>query len=845
MNLRKIAAVLSAAAITVTGSGITIAGAESVSFTYKASAATAAAASAENVSVIDTGYDGITLTLGADAYSFASDKTLNGFDGRISGKNNPAPEKGTGSYYSIALDDTVADGELTIGYQVGNGKSFYITDNGAAVSEDYNGVKYAVKTTATATFMVKGGHTYTMYASGSKASFFGFTYRVVDKQADFENEIQGLTFDLIKGENTSADAIDCDLDLPQSYESAFGSCDVAWTSSDTSVIANNGEVSLTPNTETITLTGKFSVQEDDSLVQYKTFTLTTIADNDDNAAVEAAADALSLGDVSNLKKNLALPANGKRATVITWATSDPSVITADGVITRTPNVDTHAVLTATITRNGAVETKAFAVTVKGYVPIEFIGYVYGNAAGGNSFSPVDGGSLKSITFTESIQNPTGEEIFECVVYGSDGSVKGTKDVNIKENSLGEDVQSTAAIGLDMNEDDAFIITAKSGDAVLATLTPDDDTADGAVIYVVGDSTASVYSDDNYPRKGWAQLLGNYFDSVAVTDYALSGRSSLSFKSDTNYTTLQQNIKKGDYLIIQFGHNDAKTEPERYTDPSADRFTDGSYKRSLMDYIEIAENVGAKPVIATSISRRKTSDASLEAYVKAARGLAEELNLPLIDLYKRTNDWINEVGVEAAKDMFNYVKPYDSRFTDYAGFANSNFYVEGTADDTHINIYGADLISQWAVREMQEQNLPLAKKINSYYPVYPLPSYEYAYDTVNGTPPDETPIPTGSPEPTAKPTPEPSEAAEKVSMTISGVTLTVVSEEQLTDTKLIAAAYNDDGTLKRLNIFSITTENGTAEADLSDFTNERVKAILVDSFDKISPLCRSLETTLTY
>ncbi|MGN0162813.1 MAG: immunoglobulin-like domain-containing protein, partial [Candidatus Ornithomonoglobus sp.] len=695
----------------------------------------------------------------------------------------------------------------------------------------------------------------------------------------FENEIQGLTFDLIKGENVSADAIDCDLDLPQAYESAFGSCDVAWTSSNTSVIANNGEVSLTPNTETITLTGKFSVQEDDSLVQYKTFTLTTIADNDDDAAVEAAADALTLGDTSNVKKDLVLPSAGKRATTITWATSDASVITADGVITRTPNEDTYAVLTATIARNDAKETKSFAITVKGYVPVEFISYVYGNIDGSNSFSPVDGGALKAITFTESIQNPTYEEIFECVVYGSDGSVKGTKNVNIKENSLGEDVQSTAEIGLEMNEDDTFIITAKSGETTLATLTPDDTVAEDAVIYVVGDSTASAYNDSNYPRKGWAQLLGNYFSVNTVTDYALSGRSSLSFKSDTNYTTLQQKIKKGDYLIIQFGHNDSKTEPDRYTDPSTDRFTDGSYKKSLMDYVEIAENVGATPIIATSISRRKTSDASLEAYVDAARELAAELNLPLVDLYKRTNGWINEVGAEAAKDMFNYVKPYDSRFIGYAGFASSGFYATGTTDDTHINIYGADLISQWAVQEMQDQNLPIAKNINSYYPVYPLPSYEYAYDTVNGTPPADTPIPTNSPAPTAKPTPAPteqpteqasptpteqateqaspapteqateqatappSEEAEKVSMVITGVTLTVTSEEQLTDKKLIVAAYNDDNTLKTVRIYDISTYNGSAEADLSGFENKCIKAILVDSFDKINPLCRSLAATL--
>ncbi|MGN1116207.1 MAG: PT domain-containing protein, partial [Candidatus Ornithomonoglobus sp.] len=335
---------------------------------------------------------------------------------------------------------------------------------------------------------------------------------------------------------------------------------------------------------------------------------------------------------------------------------------------------------------------------------------------------------------------------------------------------------------------------------------------------------------------------------------------------------------------------------------------------------------------TSISRRKLSDASLEAYAESARELAQELNLPLIDLYKRTNDWINEAGVETAKDMFNYVKPYDSRFIGYAGFASSGFYASGTTDDTHINIYGADLIAQWAVQEMQDQNLPITQNSNSYYPVYPLPSYEYAYDTVNGTPPENTPIPTTSPAPTAKPTLAPteqptdaptqqptkqptdaptvqptkqptdaptqqpteqptdaptqqpteqptavptekpteqptdaptqqpteqptavptekptdipSEGTENISMAISGGTLTVTSEEQLTDSRLIIAAYDNDGTLKKLSIVDITTDDGTAETDLSEFANEHIKAILIDSFDKIKPLCRSLAAAVS-
>ena len=76
-------------------------------------------------------------------------------------------------------------------------------------------------------------------------------------------------------------------------------------------------------------------------------------------------------------------------------------------------------------------------------------------------------------------------------------------------------------------------------------------------------------------------------------------------------------------------------------------------------------------------------------------------------------------------MFNYVKPKDSRFTQYSGFVNSGFYAEGTTDDTHINIYGADLIAQWAAESIKNLGIPVSQTINDYRAVYPLPSYEEA------------------------------------------------------------------------------------------------------------------------
>lgn len=724
-KFKKLLAAVLASAIGLT-SVFTCASADTKAQVYKVSESTAKNASADSPTTIETGIDGITLTLGADTYKYTSDTKNSPYTGRISGAASPNTEQGKGTYYSITLADTVPVGEVSVGYQLGNGKKFYILDNGNAL-EDYNGITVDVKTTTISTFNVEGGHTYTVYAEGSKLGFYGFSYREVDKVKDFAAEIDGLSFDLIKGDNTSTDSIDSDLVLPESYESKFGSCDVRWESDMPEVIATNGSVSCQPEAKTVTIKGIFSVQEDDSLVHEKSFTLTTIADADDNAAVQAVKAALTLGDTSALKNNIELPTLGKRATSISWATSDENVITAAGVITRAPSADKTAILTATVSRNDASTTKDFTVTVKGYVPVEFDGYVYGDADGNNSFKPVDGGTLKTVMFTESIQNKTGNEILFCAVYNPNGSLKGTKIIKISDVTSGSDAKSSADVNLPMDSNDTFKVMAFSGlenlEPYVDPLIADDTVSDDAVIYVVGDSTASVYDDKNYPRKGWAQMLGNYFDNIRVTDLALSGRSSKNFKNEVNFTKLKNSIKAGDFLIIQFGHNDSKADDEtRYTDPSGDRFTKGSYKNSLMEYVEIAQSVGATPVIATSISRRQLSDSSLEKYVAAARELASEINVPLLDLYARTNGWINEVGLDTAMDMFNYVKPYDSRFTDYAGFKNSSFYAEGTTDNTHININGADLISQWAVEEMQKQNMPLGDKANSYKATYPLPSY---------------------------------------------------------------------------------------------------------------------------
>ena len=676
---------------------------------------------------IETGIDGISLSIGADSEWKYSKDTSGGsqFTGRINGKDKPDIDSQKGTYYAISVDDSISAGNLDITYQIGKGKGLVVMDGSSSLYESEN---YSDKKTDSYSFMAEGGHTYYVYANGgSKLGFYGFTFTKGTKADFFADEINSFSFDNIKGENTDINSVEYDLELPDNYSSQFGSCDVKWESTDPNVIDVNGNVNCQKTETKVTLTGIFSVQEDNSLTARKSFEITVAADPDDASAVAAAKESLTIGDTSSVKSDISLPLSGRRGTTITWQSSDESVITNDGKITRAPRQDKTAVLTATITRGEESDTKAFTVTVAGYVPITIDAYSYGDADGNARFTPVDGGTLKSVSVTRGLTDPTKYDVLIAAVYNAEGRLKSCKNINLAD--IDEGKSMPVGIGLPMDSTDSFkLFAVNTYDLTdyMEVYTPDDKLKDGAKIYVVGDSTAAIYNDSVYPRKGWAQMLQNYFDGTEVVDLALSGRSSVNFKTEANYTKLWNEIKPGDYLIIQFGHNDSKSDDmTRYSDPSGDRFTEGSFQNSMNEYVTLAREKGAIPIIATSISRRKTSDSGLEAYVNAAKELAEAVNAPCIDLYAQTNSWINEVGTEQAKDMFNYVKPKDSRFTEYSGFANSGFYAEGTTDDTHINIYGADLIAQWAAESIKNLGIPVSQKINDYQAVYPLPSYAEA------------------------------------------------------------------------------------------------------------------------
>lgn len=231
------------------------------------------------------------------------------------------------------------------------------------------------------------------------------------------------------------------------------------------------------------------------------------------------------------------------------------------------------------------------------------------------------------------------------------------------------------------------------------------------VYIVGDSTACIYgSDDDYaiPRAGWGMYFDSYLnDNAEVVDLALAGRSSKSFTIEDNYKTLYDDLKEGDFLLIQFGHNDAKSSTEedlqnRYTDPEGATDEEGSFKNSLYtNYIKIAQEKGATPILLSPVSRRKYKEGKVTdshgMYDDAVRELAQELDVELIDATKLTEDVYNAVGFDGAR-YFHAV--YNDMTKGEYGY-----------DNTHYSHSGAIEVCALIAEAAEEDDLSIAEYIN--------------------------------------------------------------------------------------------------------------------------------------
>ncbi len=205
--------------------------------------------------------------------------------------------------------------------------------------------------------------------------------------------------------------------------------------------------------------------------------------------------------------------------------------------------------------------------------------------------------------------------------------------------------------------------------------------DGEVytVYVLGDSTVQDYSAGYYPRKGWGQVLQYFFDdNVKIINKGAGGTSALSFYRDL-WGPIRDALQPGDYVLIQFGINDANSDPLRHTEP----FT--TFQDYLTSFVNDTKSKGAIPVLVATLRRNAWNETipptlypAYHDYPVATRQLAVTLGVPLIDLDEMTKPLMESLGPD-------YTGPFMYMRLDAGEYPN---FPNGTADDVHFQEMGA-------------------------------------------------------------------------------------------------------------------------------------------------------------
>lgn len=221
------------------------------------------------------------------------------------------------------------------------------------------------------------------------------------------------------------------------------------------------------------------------------------------------------------------------------------------------------------------------------------------------------------------------------------------------------------------------------------------------VYLIGDSTMCHYEMNRAPLTGWGMPFAYFFDStVAVDNRAKGGRSTRTFISENRWQPVADSLHEGDYVLIQFGHNDEAKEPqykERYT-PVPD------YKNNLIKFINETRAKNANPVLITPVSRMRFNKEGIaeethKEYTAAVWEVGNAYNVPVIDLDKKSRELLQQLGPATSKLLFMQL---DS-------LQHPN-YPNGQKDNTHFTEFGARRMAEIVLAEVRNLKLELAERI---------------------------------------------------------------------------------------------------------------------------------------
>lgn len=208
------------------------------------------------------------------------------------------------------------------------------------------------------------------------------------------------------------------------------------------------------------------------------------------------------------------------------------------------------------------------------------------------------------------------------------------------------------------------------------------------IFICGDSTAASYRPEETLMVGWGQLLGDLLPGTDVVNLAMAGRSTRTFLAENRLQPAAEYARPGDLMLIQFAHNDEnEKKPERYAAPWTD------YSGNLRFFVRFARERKMVPVFLTPICMRIWENGKLQPthgeYPAAMCAVAEEMKVPLIDLYTESFRIVEAMGEEGSKALFMHLSPGEDPAVP-----------EGMQDNAHTRRAGAERFADFAARELK-------------------------------------------------------------------------------------------------------------------------------------------------
>lgn len=222
--------------------------------------------------------------------------------------------------------------------------------------------------------------------------------------------------------------------------------------------------------------------------------------------------------------------------------------------------------------------------------------------------------------------------------------------------------------------------------------------DPVTVHLIGDSTMSEKEVRAYPETGWGMAFHQFFDeTVTVRNHARNGRSTRTFLEEGRWQPVVDSLGEGDYVFVQFGHNDEVPTKASATTPEV-------FTANLERYVAETRAAGATPVLLTPIARRHfDAEGRLEdthrAYSELVREVARAHDVPLVDADAKSQTLLRELGPDDSKFLYLHLAP-----------GQHPNYPEGVEDDTHFSEYGARRMAELVLQGLRELELDLAARI---------------------------------------------------------------------------------------------------------------------------------------